>query len=166
MDVMSGSLPIYMLMYLQYFFTLCLSPMGDVEIANNSRTFFKLVFFGHHQWKRNSPVVFPFSPKSYIPAYGYRKEWLIGNHLIQYEWDELFTYTACFLGSKQIYHRFPHQFPRPRVCLLILVISSMDGAWLLEQPRSSALEWLPEVRQLWRCIPKDRVDCWLAINIL
>ena len=30
----------------------------------------------------------------------------------------------------------------------------MDGAWILEQPRSSALEWLPVVRGLWRSLPK------------
>lgn len=44
--------------------------------------------------------------------------------------------------------------PQPRVCLLIFAISAMDGAWVLEQPRSSALEWLPCIRQLWRSLPK------------
>ena len=73
---------------------------------------FQISFLWASSMKTKLTGGIPLLPKSYIPAYGYRKEWLIGNHLIQYEWDELFTYTACFLGSKQIYHRFPHQFPR------------------------------------------------------
>ena len=42
----------------------------------------------------------------------------------------------------------------PRVCALILVITAMNGGWLLEQPRSSQLIWHPRVRWLFRTLPK------------
>ena len=43
---------------------------------------------------------------------------------------------------------------QPRVSLLILVISAMNGCWILEQPRSSLLAWHPRVRWLFRQLPK------------
>lgn len=52
----------------------------------------------------------------------------------------------------------PLSFKSPRVCALIMVISAMNGAWLIEQPRSSQLIWHPRVRQLFRALPK--VPCW------
>ena len=42
----------------------------------------------------------------------------------------------------------------PRTCLLILAISAMGGTWVLEQPRSSLVDWHPRVRLLFRLLPK------------
>lgn len=41
-----------------------------------------------------------------------------------------------------------------RVCALLLVISCMNGCFILEQPRSSGLIWLPRVRRTFRLLPK------------
>lgn len=42
----------------------------------------------------------------------------------------------------------------PRCCLLILVMTSMNLAWLIEQPRSSMLPWHPRIRWLFSRLPK------------
>ena len=41
-----------------------------------------------------------------------------------------------------------------RTCLLILAISAMGGTWVLEQPRSSLVDWHPRVRLLFKLLPK------------
>ena len=41
-----------------------------------------------------------------------------------------------------------------RTALLILAITAMGGAWLLEQPRSSIVLWHPRIRLLWRLLPQ------------
>ena len=43
---------------------------------------------------------------------------------------------------------------QPRTMRLLFAVASMDGAWLLEQPRSSVLPWHPRVSQLFRSVPK------------
>lgn len=41
-----------------------------------------------------------------------------------------------------------------RTSLIIMLVTAMGGAWLLEQPSSSQLTWLPCIRFLWRVIPQ------------
>ena len=41
-----------------------------------------------------------------------------------------------------------------RTCLLLYVIQSMGGAFLVEQPRSSMLLWHPRMRAFTQSIPK------------
>ncbi|CAL1165907.1 unnamed protein product [Cladocopium goreaui] len=47
-----------------------------------------------------------------------------------------------------------------RVCALILVISCMNGCWILEQPRSTQLMWLPRVRSTFRLLPEVFESSW------
>jgi len=58
----------------------------------------------------------------------------------------------------QYHHETAHMTLPPtaalRVCALLLVITCMGGGWILEQPRSSQLIWLPRVRATFRMLPK------------
>ena len=40
--------------------------------------------------------------------------------------------------------------------MLVLAVTAMGGAWIIEQPRSSILDWHPRIRLLWRLLPKVR----------
>ncbi|CAL1140558.1 unnamed protein product [Cladocopium goreaui] len=51
-----------------------------------------------------------------------------------------------------------------KVCALLLVITCMGGGWILEQPRSSQLIWLPRVRATFRMLPKVfQASWWMAL---
>ncbi|CAJ1404491.1 unnamed protein product [Effrenium voratum] len=58
------------------------------------------------------------------------------------------------LGDESVAHVRRGNRLASRCCLLILVMTSMNLAWLIEQPRSSMLPWHPRIRWLFSRLPK------------
>jgi len=51
--------------------------------------------------------------------------------------------------------------PETRTMLLLMVVSAMNGCWLVEQPTSSQLLSHPRVREVWRMLPRaSSLNCW------
>ncbi|CAJ1435264.1 unnamed protein product [Effrenium voratum] len=64
------------------------------------------------------------------------------------------------LGNEQVAGVRLGNLLASRTVLLIWVLVSVDGVFLLEQPRSSMLPWHPRIRQLFRSLPKVFATSW------
>ena len=98
----------------------------------------------------------------YLPA-GLLANWhLQGGNIEGYigyiRYYEIWGFKLHFNIWGQYHHETAHMTLPPtaalRVCALLLVITCMGGGWILEQPRSSQLIWLPRVRATFRMLPK------------
>ena len=68
--------------------------------------------------------------------------WLAG------DWTETILQPKRNVGFVSLYHLFsdsPKTMALPRLCLLLMTIEVMAGAWLVEQPGTSMLRFHPRV---------------------